>query len=196
MLRVTRLHILLFLIGIGCFAFGTFRWLNQGRSAGDRAPETVQPVPAPTPEMQAAQAGDQLQQQARQAIATVGEAYRPLSRQYGEIAPIVRPLRAAKKFQAEKHPEEALLAARDAWQALKTFRVKVAAAAPDYQVVRGDTLWKIAQAHSPVHDGAGWVTIWKANQSQVHNFDRIEVGMTLTIPPQRTDYVMPFWKPR
>jgi nucleoid-associated protein YgaU len=119
-----------------------------------------------------------------------------MRRQYGDIPPISRPLRAGKQFLAQGHSEEARLAARDAWQALKTFRVKVAAVSPTYQVVRGDTLWRIARTHSPVHDGAGWVTIWKANQSLVNNFDRIEVGMTLTIPPQRTEYVMPFWKPR
>jgi len=65
-----------------------------------------------------------------------------------------------------------------------------------YEVTKGDTLWGIAQNHSPVHQGPGWVAIWKVNKKIVKDFDRIEVGTSLKIPSNPQDYAMRYWKPR
>jgi hypothetical protein len=65
-----------------------------------------------------------------------------------------------------------------------------------YEVAKGDTLWTIARDHSPVHQGAGWVTIWRTNKRTVKNFDRIEIGWNLTIPPEPRTYITAYWKPR
>ena len=131
-----------------------------------------------------------------QSLATIGEAYRPLRLQFGEIPPIVKPLRTAKSYLAQGQYELAMASARDSWKALKTFRKKVGSVPDTYQVTRGDTLWRIAAMHSPAHSGAGWVTLWRVNQSVVNDFNRIEVGMMLKIPQRRAQYVMPFWRPR
>ena len=51
-------------------------------------------------------------------------------------------------------------------------------------------------AHSPARAGEGWVTIWKANKDLVSDFNRLEVGWTLKIPPKPTQYITSFWKPQ
>src|SRR6185437_83979 len=65
-----------------------------------------------------------------------------------------------------------------------------------YDVVKGDTLWTIARDHSPVRAGPGWVGIWKANRTTVKDFDRLEVGWSLQIPPDARAYRTAYWKPR
>ena len=98
---------------------------------------------------------------------------------------------------AQGRYELARVSAKQAWIAMNTFSHPSKNASPDtYQVVRGDTLWRIAKDQSPVHQGPGWVTIWKANKQVVKNFDRLEVGWSLVIPQKPTQYATPFWKPR
>lgn len=50
----------------------------------------------------------------------------------------------------------------------------------EYQVVKGDSLWKIAvQAYG---DGYQWPKIWEENRAKLPNANGLEVGMTLMIP--------------
>ena len=50
----------------------------------------------------------------------------------------------------------------------------------EYQVVRGDSLWKIAvRAYG---DGYQWVKIWEENKSEIPNANGLEIGMMLMIP--------------
>jgi nucleoid-associated protein YgaU len=200
--RITRLHLLITGIGLSCLFFGLLNWIGdskdaKGRQALERAKETQadQVRRMSHVQTQENQAMEHLRKNVVVSIATVGEAYRPLRRQFGDIPPISRPLRAAKYYQSKGQNDQALASARESWLALKTFRRKVGGIPQTYQVRRGDTLWRIAQMHSPAHAGAGWVKIWKANQERVSNFNRLEIGWRLTIPPKRTQYIMPFWKP-
>jgi nucleoid-associated protein YgaU len=50
----------------------------------------------------------------------------------------------------------------------------------EYQVARGDSLWKIAvRAYG---DGYQWVKIWEENRSKLPNANGLEIGMMLKIP--------------
>jgi nucleoid-associated protein YgaU len=160
------------------------------------APTPAAHAPAPNVNSQEEQARDRMHDLALHSVANVGEAYRPLRQEFGDIPPISRPLHAAKDQLARGQDEEAFRLARESWQAVRKFKKNVASIPGVYQVVRGDTLWQIARAHSPVKQGPGWVTIWKANKSVVPNFNRIEVGTHLKIPQKRSDYNMPYWQPR
>lgn len=203
MLRITRLHVLIAGIGVLCLGYGLFNWWrSQGRLPMPHPfpkARPVQPVPPSRPVAKVnPEVSDTLDKQRRwvtQSIAIVGEAYTPLRRKFGDIPQISRPLHVAKEQQAKGMYKESLASARASWLALKIFRTRVGQKTQTYQVVRGDTLWRIAAAHSPARAGQGWVTIWKANRQLINNFNRIEVGWTLTIPPERSEYDMPFWKP-
>jgi nucleoid-associated protein YgaU len=48
----------------------------------------------------------------------------------------------------------------------------------DYQVVRGDTLMRIAHKK---HVAGGWRTVWAKNRARVHNPNRIYVGQRLDV---------------
>jgi nucleoid-associated protein YgaU len=202
MLRITRLHLIIAGIGVVCLLFGLLDlWGNkreeQGRVALEHAQAVQQAQRRKVATLNSAEsvAMSQLRKSVVTSLATIGEAYTPLRRQFGDIPPISKPLRAAKASLAQGEYETAQASARESWQALKAFRKKLGLVAESYQVARGDTLWRIAAMHSPARDGAGWVTIWKANRAMVGNFNRIEIGMTLKIPQRRTDYIMPFWRP-
>jgi nucleoid-associated protein YgaU len=195
MLRITRLHLLIAFIGVICLGVGLFNWYRQSEpSVPVSVPKPNTLIPQMPPSAATHPPADQAEAAARM-VATVGEAYKPLHQRYGDIPPVSRPLRAAKQQLAEGHADRALGSARESWLALKAFRAKARPAEGIYQVRRGDTLWRIAEAHSPARAGAGWVTIWKANQDRVSDFNKLEVGWTLNIPPQRQQYEMPFWKP-
>lgn len=56
----------------------------------------------------------------------------------------------------------------------------VPALAADYTVVKGDSLWKIAQAHFGT--GKRWGEIYEANQDTIKNPSEIQVGQVLRIP--------------
>ena len=56
-----------------------------------------------------------------------------------------------------------------------------------YVVERGDTLWKIAKRKEHFGQGHRWYDIWKANEGQIHDFDRLVSGQTLTIPLEKPD---------
>lgn len=51
-----------------------------------------------------------------------------------------------------------------------------------YTVEKGDTLWKISKKKEHFGAGRRWYDIWKANEGTVQDFDKIEVGQSLTIP--------------
>ena len=205
MLRITRLHLFLIGIGVICLLAGAAKLYCDikgiplpailSKPLMKSTPVKPPPVPpvrtAPAPTTQSPVDP----KEAAQTIAVVGEAYRPLLSQFGDIAAISEPLRAAKKFQSDGNTAEAMAAGLAAWKALKQYRAKAAQEPDTYEVTRGDTLWKIAAARSPVKAGAGWVAIWKANKNFVNNFDRLEVGWLLKIPPKRAQYVTPFWSP-
>jgi nucleoid-associated protein YgaU len=202
-LRLTRLHLLLAGIGFVSIFLGVLNWIGENEDATGRKALTQAEMLKATAQQrmarvkqQGSSALDHLHRNASVSLATVGESYRLLSRQYGDIPPISRPLRAGKDNLVRCQDQEALENARIDWQALKSFQKKAESASGGYQVVRGDTLWRIARTHSPVRSGAGWVTIWKANKNTVPNFNRLEVGWTLEIPPERSQYAMPFWKPQ
>lgn len=61
---------------------------------------------------------------------------------------------------------------------------KEAAAAVFYTVKKGDTLWKIAEAHYGKGQGAKYTEIVKANTPPVKNPDLIQPGWVLRIPAQ------------
>ncbi len=52
-----------------------------------------------------------------------------------------------------------------------------------YTVKKGDTLWKIAEAHYGKGQGAKYTEIVKANTPPVKNPDLIQPGWVLRIPP-------------
>ena len=52
--------------------------------------------------------------------------------------------------------------------------------AGEYKVVKNDSLWKIAvRAYG---DGYQWIKIWQENKSKLIDPNKLEIGMTLTIP--------------
>lgn len=60
---------------------------------------------------------------------------------------------------------------------------KEAPAALFYTVRKGDTLWKIAEAHYGKGQGAKYAEIVRANTPPVKNPDLIQPGWVLRIPP-------------
>lgn len=67
-----------------------------------------------------------------------------------------------------------------------TSGLKIDSPAPEatmYTVVKGDTLWKIAEDHYGKGHGAKYPEIVKANSPPVKNPDLIQPGWVLRIPP-------------
>jgi LysM repeat protein len=190
----------LFLIG-----YGLFSRQERARSSTP-TPKTTPPptlVKNKLPEVNnktslpiaAASSADQKSVVAK-TIATVGEVYKLALQKSGPIPEVAQPLRAAKKYWADSQWTEARTSAQIAWEALKEFQAKGESTNDTYEVVKGDTLWRIARDRSPVHQGPGWVTIWKANKNKIKDFNRIEVGLNLTIPEAPRTYIEPYWRPR
>lgn len=70
--------------------------------------------------------------------------------------------------------------------AVDTSALAVEAPAPEavfYTVQKGDSLWKIAEAHYGKGKGAKYTEIVKANTPPVKNPDLIQPGWVLRIPP-------------
>lgn len=204
---MTRLQLILILLVFGGLGGGAF-WLQKEHPgvltslwdtynpmkttrptppAAEQSPETSPASKSSVSELKNSRAA------VARYLADVGELYRQLSVS-GDIPTISEPLRAAKAAFAAGRYDEARTAAEKAHAACK--QLKKEAAAQFYQVVKGDTLWTIAERKSPVRQGAGWVGLWKANKRLVKNFDRIEVGWTLNIPQKVSQYATVFWKPR
>ena len=77
----------------------------------------------------------------------------------------------------EEKPEEPAPAEKPAEPAPEE---KPAGSANTYEVVKGDSLWKIAQNF--YGSGAEWTVIYEANKDTVKNPDQIWVGQLLVIP--------------
>ncbi|MGI6246760.1 MAG: peptidoglycan-binding protein LysM [Pseudochelatococcus sp.] len=58
-----------------------------------------------------------------------------------------------------------------------------AAEATFYTVVKGDTLWKIAETHYGAGKGAKYEVIFEANKPLLNHPDKIYPGQVLRIPP-------------
>jgi len=208
-MRITRLHILLGLIGLGLVGYGIFSWMQRRAQPvpGMTSPPSpivnkqVPRIPSIAPSTRPAvsplvSATPAKRESVARTIATIGEAYKALPRLSGEIPSIAQPLHLAKDYLASDHLDLAMVCARQAWTALKKFQPTKETLGESYEVVKGDTLWRIARDRSPVHQGPGWVTIWKANKRVVKDFNRIEVGWNLAIPDKPSQYVEPYWRPR
>jgi len=52
-----------------------------------------------------------------------------------------------------------------------------------YTVVKGDTLWKIAESHYGKGNGAKYTLIFEANKPMLTHPDKIYPGQVLRIPP-------------
>ena len=50
-----------------------------------------------------------------------------------------------------------------------------------YQVLKGDTLWRIAAKDSVYRNPLWWPLIYRSNYAQIHDPDNLNVGQTLTI---------------
>ncbi len=64
--------------------------------------------------------------------------------------------------------------------------IAVAEEAPDatfYEVMKGDTLWKIAEVHYGKGKGAQYNVIFEANRPMLKHPDKIYPGQKLRIPP-------------
>ncbi|HVO32829.1 MAG TPA: LysM domain-containing protein [Elusimicrobiota bacterium] len=153
MLRLSRLHVLMLVVGLVVAGYGFYNWKN--RSAAPAIPNPEQPSTK-----EESTAPDRLS--------------KPSTVTPGNPAPAANP--AATAPVAPDHTD--------------------VASAGHYEVVPGDTLWKIARDVSPVHQGPAWVVIWRANQRTVPNFNRLEVGWNLKIPAEPQRYVTAYWRPR
>lgn len=198
---ITRLHIVLGLItAAGAAGGGYYWWMNHPEAARlflrPKPTAQVQRPIVPAPRTVPSSPSTSLPADAAKLVAIVGEAYLPLHKTYGEIPAVAVPLRAAKNHMAGGEYPQAMAQARTAWEALKSARGRGTLPPDTYVVVKGDTLWRIAAEHSPVRQGPGWVTIWKANKKLIKNFDRLETGWELTIPVQPRQYVTAYWKPK
>lgn len=67
--------------------------------------------------------------------------------------------------------------------------MSVTAFAADYTVVKGDSLWKIAQKQ--LGSGRRWTEIYEANKGTVKNPSQIQVGQVLQIPGGATTPTQP-----
>ena len=102
--------------------------------------------------------------------------------QYGEPAGRIKIVAAPAVEQPEEpapeeKPEEPAPAEKPAEPAPEE---KPAGSANTYEVVKGDSLWKIAQNF--YGSGAEWTVIYEANKGTVKNPDQIWVGQILVIP--------------
>lgn len=208
-MRITRLHILVGLIGLMLVGYGIFSWMQRrtqqiSKTASAHVPIVNKQFPGvPTPSLMSKSAAQPVVSAAPEkkegiarTIATIGEEYRVLPKPSGEIPSIAQPLRLAKDYLASGQLNLAMVCARQAWAALKKIQTSKESIGESYEVVKGDTLWRIARDHSPVHQGPGWVTIWKANKRVVRDFNRIEAGWNLAIPDKPSQYIEPYWRPR
>jgi hypothetical protein len=148
-MQITRLQVIIFIIGLACAGFAYYQWQHKHASSEISTPlsrPVPKSTPAPTPST-------------------------PIKSLTPPVPAAHTPVVADESSQQEADSER-------------------------YQVTKGDTLWTIARDHSPVHQGAGWVTIWRTNKHTVKNFDRIEIGWNLSIPPEPKTYITAYWRPR
>ncbi|MFA5975349.1 MAG: LysM peptidoglycan-binding domain-containing protein [Elusimicrobiota bacterium] len=192
-MRITRLQLLIVLVLVGGIGISGLLWWRGRITTTARKSSPVTPVSSAVPIAKNQLPSISLQASAK-TIAIVGEAYRKLAKESGDIPSVSVPLRTAKAAQAAGDYPKAMDFAKEAWLALK-IQQKTADRGV-YTVAKGDTLWGIAEKHSPVRQGPGWVAIWKANKRLIKDFDWIEVGWALHIPMKRSAYVMAYWKPR
>lgn len=205
-MQPTRLQLFVGLLALVGLGIGGAYWYGMQPKAvvTPRTPSQVKaPAPASEPEpllgkatpqpTTVASKPPQSSANVSKTIASVGELYRRLS-SAGEIPEIAQPLRAAKAALAAGQIVEAEKWANQAKAAATSY--KSAHIAETYAVMQGDTLWTIAQKQTPVHHGAAWVGLWKANKKVIKDFDRIEVGWSLMIPAKAAQYATPYWKPK
>ena len=125
---------------------------------------------------------DRLRRSVQASVAIIGEAYRPLRLQYGDIPGISEPLRSAKHEAAFQAYDVAMSDAQTAWRAVKTFRARIGELpVGNYEARRPETLWTKVARHSPVRRSSAWLDSWKASTGRISNFDRIETGMNLDL---------------
>jgi nucleoid-associated protein YgaU len=96
-------------------------------------------------------------------------------------------VKVSGKAESQEHAEKIILAlGNTAGVAEVDSQLAVAKEAPAsvmYTVVKGDTLWKIAETHYGKGNGAKYTEIVKANTPPVKNPDLIQPGWVLRIPP-------------
>jgi hypothetical protein len=189
-MRITRLHLLILLIGLAVAGYGVYVWQMHPKPS---AVSSVTPRKASEPESLISKKFLHTNAEtAKQKVALAGESYAIFRKTHGDVPAVAAPLRQAKNKLALQKWDEAIQQADAATVAMRNARQS----APEYTVAKGDTLWTIAERHSPVREGGGWYAIWKANQKTVKDFDRIEIGWSLNIPAQPRQYATRYWKPR
>jgi hypothetical protein len=194
---ITRLHVILVLLAIAGAGAGTYWWKHHSPHAPLVAtrPPADDELLVSTTKPEAAKAAAVSKDDAQQTITMVETAYEPLRARHGTIRSIFQPLELARRLLKEGLYDQSRATALDAWSAVQDFQ-KGLSNAGTYEVARGDSLWTIARDHSPVRQGPAWVTLWRANKTQIPDFNRIEVGWRLTIPSEPRQYVTRFWTPR
>jgi nucleoid-associated protein YgaU len=115
---------------------------------------------------------------AQDAVAIAGE-YWTLAKQEGrDLTRGQATLHQAKEVLAAGDADGAYTLARQSIGELKSAPLK----ALSYRVRPGDTLWKIAKMPRHYGSGSRWTKIWRANQKQIPDFDRIHPCQVLLIP--------------
>jgi nucleoid-associated protein YgaU len=185
-MKITRLHLLLFLIALLAagyvYQFYFTRMREREEAAVQLAKEAEQKkIEA---EQQKQQMIAQQKEVARQVIAVAGEYWIITKKDGRDVAQGQETLHKAKELLAQDDFYNAIELARQSIDELK--------AAPTltvyYTVRHGDTLWKISKM--PQHFGCGgkWTKIWRANEKKIPDFDHICPHQVLLIP--KTDNKM------
>ena len=103
----------------------------------------------------------------------------------------LRRARNAAIAEKKRLEEEAAARAKAEEEARRKAEQPAAEALPgNYQVQRGDYLWRIAGMDKIYQGSKFWPLIYDANRSQIQNPDLIYPGQTLTIPRQMSDTEM------
>lgn len=190
-IRITKLHLMLFLTAV-MLTFFFFLQQSQQYSMNalfDRFPyEIIKKKPAfvaPAAESRDIPAQsvirDTIEQDTRQVIAVAGEDMKIAIKQGKDVAEGQSVLRRAKDLFSEEQYRPAM---HQAQQAIEEFKIASVKLLSTYRVKRRDTLWAIARRQDVYGRGSKWVTLWRANEEKISDFDYIYSGQVLTIPRQ------------
>jgi nucleoid-associated protein YgaU len=194
-IRITKLHLLLFLTAVfltfaymfACIgstltlpSIGTIISRTAAMFAGRGSqPPGETPAPVTEPVAPPVVSRDVLRY-AREVVAIAGEEMKIAGSRNKDIASGQQILRQAKELFSAGNNDAAIQKAREAIDQFQHAASRTLRAT--YTIQRGDTLWDISKRDDVYGRGAQWVTIWRANEKKIPDFDVICRNQELIIP--------------
>lgn len=178
-IHITKLHLILFFTAVMITMYffllqnQQYSFLNYFDRVEKPPVEAVEPPPVRDIAT--------IRHNTRKVIAVAGEEMKIAVHKGKNVSAGKALLRQAKRLEQEG---EYTRAVNIALQSIDVFKAKTAKIVKlsGYTVKRGDCLWNISKRKDIYGKGSGWVTIWRANEKRIPDFDEIYSGQKLTIP--------------